>query len=705
MAKTRAEVMTVPCRALLCLPVALFLHACGDSGKTETLTSDPGQITLRRLNRTEYNNTVRDLLDDKQQPANQFPDDDVGEGFDNIGQVLSVSPLHIELWQRAAESLVAEALRPDGAPEQKQFGPDQLHHGSGVVRRGDDLVITSDNEISTLFELGLDGHYTIQIRAYEDHAGADFAHMEVSVDHRPPQVINVMATSAQPAVYKVEVDLFAGPHSLAIAFTNSLPDPGPVRALAVSWARIDGPAGKERPNPELAKILICTPKDDSRDEATSCAQKILGRFARLAWRRPPEADELKRLIELFQTGLDEEEDFVAGLKVAMQGVLMSPHFLYHVELDPDPDSQVPHPLTSFELASRLSYFLWSSAPDEALLNQAEAGGLSSADGITAEVGRLLADPRAAALVDNFAAQWLALRALDNAEPDTNTYSNFRPTLRTAMAEETRRYLREFFPQLGAPANLTLQQLPSAPFAYVNLELAQHYGLPAPVGTDWTRVSLEGTARRGVVTQGSVLLMTSYPSRTSPVRRGKWVLEQLLCSPPPPPPPNVIGNFGNGPGTGTLRQRLEQHRSNAFCAACHKSMDPIGFALENFDGIGTYRTMDGGAPVDASGVLPDGRTFQNATELADILAADPQLGRCALQKMFTFALGRVPTADDTPALDAIHNQLTTAGYPAAELALQIALSDAFRTRRGAAPATDQPVTPSTARTSSGQGGAP
>ena len=670
-----------------------------------TPPADPGQIILRRLNRTEYNNTVRDLLGDKQQPANQFPDDDVGEGFDNIGQVLSVSPLHIELWQRAAEALVAEALRPDGAPVQKQLGPEQLHYGAGVVRRGDDLVITSDNSLSTIFELGLDGRFTIQLRAYEEHAGDEFARMEVSIDHRPPQLIDVMATGAQPAVYKVETDLFAGPHNLEIAFTNALPGPGPTRALAVSWVRIEGPAGKERPNPELAKVLIYTPDDSSRSAAMSCAEKVLGRFARLAWRRPLEADELQRLLALFQTGLEEEEDFVAGLKVAMQGVLMSPHFLYHVEIDPEPDSPVPHPLTSFELASRLSYFLWSSAPDEELLSRAAAGALASSEGLTAEVARLLADPRAAALVDNFAAQWLALRALNNAEPDSAAYPGFRPTLRTAMAEETRRFLREFFPQPGAPASLTLQQLPSAPFTYVNQELAQHYGLPLPSGSDWARVSLEGTARRGVATQGSVLLMTSYPARTSPVRRGKWVLEQLLCSPPPPPPPNVIGDFGKGPGTGTLRQRLEQHRSNAFCAACHKSMDPIGFALENFDGIGTYRTTDGGAPVDASGVLPDGRSFQNATELAGILAADAQLGRCALQKMFTYALGRVPTADDTRTFDAIHDQLTASGYPAAELALQIVLSDAFRTRRGAVPTADLPATPSTARTSSGQGGAP
>lgn len=699
--------MTARSSALLCLPVACWLNACGSDSKPPTPGIDPGQITLRRLNRTEYNNTARDLLGNTQQLASQFPDDDVAEGFDNIGQVLSVSPLHVELWQRATEALVTEALRPDGAPVQKKFGPDALHGNTGVMRRGDDLVLSTDNVLSTLFELGLDGHYTFAIRAYEEHAGPDFARMEVSIDHRPPQVVSVMAVRDNPGLYKIEADLFAGPHELAIAFTNSLPQPGPIRSLAISWARVDGPAGQERPNPELAKILVCTPKDSSWDAAKDCAQQVLSRFARLAWRRPPETAEVKRLLELFQSGLEEEDDFIAGLKVAMQGVLMSPHFLYHVELDPDPGSPVPHPLTAFELASRMSYFLWSSTPDEELLAQAEAGTLASEDGIRQQVARMLADPRAAALVDNFAAQWLALRALTTAEPDPATYPNFRPSLRTAMAEETRRYLREFFPQPGAATpSMTLQQLPSAEFTFLNAELAQHYDLPAPTGSDWARVPLAGSARRGVLTQGSVLLMTSYPARTSPVRRGKWVLEQLLCSPPPPPPPNVIGDFGKGPGTGTLRQRLEQHRSNAFCAACHKSMDPIGFALENFDGIGTYRTMDGGAPVDASGVLPDGRSFHDATELATILAADPQLGRCALQKMFTYALGRVPTAEDAATLDAIHEPLSAAGYPAAQLVLQIALSEAFRNRRGEG---DGPsataVTPSTAQTRSGQGGTP
>lgn len=669
-----------------------------------TSVADPGQATLRRLTRTEYSNTVRDLLGNTQPLTNRFPDDDVADGFDNIAQVLSVSPLHVDLWQRAAEALTAEALRPDGAPVQKQFGLAQFHQSSGVMVRGSDLVISNNGEISTLFELALDGHYTFTIQAYEEHAGADSAQMAVSIDHRVPSLLSVAATAELPKLYTVEADLFAGPHSLAIALTNALPPgPGPARNLAVSWTRLVGPTGQERPNPQLAKILTCLPKDDSRAEARACGRQVLSHFARLAWRRPPTADELDRLLDLMLIGLEEEEDFVAGLKVALQGVLMSPHFLYRVELDPEPSLPTPHPVSALELASRLSYFLWSSTPDDELLQQAESGALLDADTISAQVGRMLADPKAAALVDNFAAQWLALRALASAEPDAATYPGFRPSLRPALAEETRRFLSEFFPRPGSPTpTLTLQQLPSAPFTFVNPELAQHYGLPVPPAGEWQQASLAATPRRGLLTQGSVLLMTSYPSRTSPVRRGKWVLEQLLCSPPPPPPPNVVGDFGQGPATGTLRQRLEQHRSNPFCAACHKSMDPIGFALESFDGIGAFRTLDAGQPVDTSGGLPDGRSFKDAAELAALLAADPQLGRCALQKMFTYALGRAPTADDAGALDAIHGQLAAGGSAAAEMTRQIALSYAFRNRRGEGAAAS---TPAARATGSLQGGTP
>lgn len=683
--------MTGRLRALLCLPIMYGLPACGDSAAPATPLHEPRPATLRRLTRTEYNHTARDLLGNGQRLGDRFPEDDVAHGFDNIAQVLSVSPLHVDLWQRAAEALATEALRPDGAPVQKQFGPERFHRSSGVIIRGDDLVFTANAGISTLFELPLDGKYTVFVRAYEDHAGADVAHMELSIDHRPPQVVPVAATAALPQVYQVEADLFAGPHELSITFTNALPGPGPGsdRALAVSWVRVMGPAGLSRPNPQRAQILSCTPGTAAEEQA--CARQILGRLARLAWRRPPSSEELARVLGLFQLGLAEESDFESGIRVALQGILMSPHFLYHVELDPDPTSPTAHPLTAFELASRLSYFLWSSAPDEPLLQQAESGGLADRDGVTAQVTRMLADPRAAALVDNFAAQWLALRALDSTEPDVMAYPSFRPSLRVAMAEETRRFLHEFFPQPGTAApQLGLQQLASASFTFVNQELSRHYGLPGPADLSWLRVPLDGTARRGLLTQGSVLLSTSYPSRTSPVRRGKWLLEQLLCSPPPPPPADVLGDFEKGPTTGTLRQRLEQHRRDPFCASCHKSLDPMGFALENFDGIGSYRTLDGGAPVDASGTLLDGRSFKDATELAALLAADPQLGRCALEKMFTYALGRAPTDDDQASLATMHGQLVPGGYLARELVLQIVLSDAFGRRRGEALPASQPT---------------
>jgi hypothetical protein len=323
----------------------------------------------------------------------------------------------------------------------------------------------------------------------------------------------------------------------------------------------------------------------------------------------------------------------------------------------------------------MSYFLWSTMPDDPLARLADEGRLRDEAVLRTQVQRMLADPKADALIDNFAAQWLYLRTLTDVQPDYAAFPAWTEELRQAMRTETQLTLRELFRGAG-----TLDQLLLGEFTFVNARLAQFYGLPAQGGT-FARVSLAGTPRRGVLTQGSLLTVTSYPTRTSPVKRGKWVLEQLLCSAPPPPPPGVEGLTDSPGARGSIRQRLEEHRKNPVCASCHSLMDPIGFGLENFSGIGAYRTMDNGAPVDASGKLPDGRTFAGARELAGLLATDPRFPRCTAEKLYTYALGRGPEELDQERLQALGNALVKSGYKAQDLITSIVLSETFRFRRG------------------------
>jgi hypothetical protein len=332
----------------------------------------------------------------------------------------------------------------------------------------------------------------------------------------------------------------------------------------------------------------------------------------------------------------------AGLTLALQAVLLSPNFLFRVELDPTPTATTPHPLNGYELASRLSYFLWSTMPDDQLTAAAAAGTLSNPTTLKAQVTRMLASPKAHALVDNFAGQWLATRAVQEITPDPTTFPKFDDKLRAAMAGETGAFFQDF-----VAGTLTGDQLLTADYTYVNDRLATHYGLPAVNSTNLVKVSLTGNAQRGgILGQASLLTVTSHPSRTSPVVRGKYVLTQLLCDDIPPPPANVdVGALDAAGATGTLRQRLEAHRSNPSCAACHGLMDPIGFGLENYDAIGAYRTMDGTDAIDASGTLPGGGTFSGRQELAQLIAGAPAYASCFTTKLYSYALGRLPEMTD------------------------------------------------------------
>jgi hypothetical protein len=367
------------------------------------------------------------------------------------------------------------------------------------------------------------------------------------------------------------------------------------------------------------------------------------------------------------------------MRVGLQAVLVSPHFLFRIERDPDPlNAEEVHEITEFELASRLSYFLWSSTPDDELLDLAARGRLRAS--LTRQVKRMLADPRSLALAENFAGQWLQLRNLDDAKPDPDRFPSFDDELRAAMKRES-----ELFFQAMVQEDRNILEFLDAKFTFLNERLAAHYGIAGVQGPEFRRVPLTGPERSGVLTHASVLTVSSYPTRTSPVIRGKWILENILNAPPPPPPPGVPNLDEEAVGnTGSLRQQLEKHRTNSVCASCHARMDPLGFGLENYDAIGAWRSRDGKFPIDVAGTLPNGQSFKSPVELKAILKADSGSFAAGLtEKLLTYALGRGLERYDRPAVQSISRRLATRGFRFSELVGGIVESMPFRMRRGEA----------------------
>jgi hypothetical protein len=392
-----------------------------------------------------------------------------------------------------------------------------------------------------------------------------------------------------------------------------------------------------------------------------------------------EVDSLMTMVALAKTNGDTIEQ---GYGLALQAALLSPNFVFRVEIDSSPTSMTPHALGDYELASRLSYFLWSTMPDDDLFEAAQAKTLATPATLAAQVARMLKSAKAQALVDNFAGQWLYVRKIDEAQPDTMAFPSFDEDLRGAMKTETQKLFSEIlFNGLGADKLLT------SDFTFVNDRLAKHYGLPLPGSSSFQRVSLLGnTQRGGFLANAGILMVTSHPTRTSPVLRGKWVMTELLCQDVPPPPPGVNVKIDmETMANETLRQRLERHRADAVCASCHKLMDPIGFGLENYDGIGAYRTTDGNVPIDSRGQLPDGQTFSGPQQLAALVAADPDFARCATQKLYTYALGRAPddaaTHLDGVTLDKLVDGFVKNGFRLDQLITSLVTSPTFLTRRG------------------------
>jgi hypothetical protein len=608
---------------------------------------DPGRVVPRRLNNREYANCVRDLFGVDFPAREVFPSDPIGHGFDTVGEAFSVSDELFEAYLDAAERIARDVFPfdPPGLGRMHRYGAAELQGRGG----GDPFVLATVGDALALHEFPRAGRYRVEVTAFGQQAGPETTRMGFVVDGRVLHELEVAATQAAPATYAHTLDVTGGEHAVGARFLNDYyqpQDPDPARRdrnLHVVSVEVIGPLGAPPLTETFVQLLARHP--DAGD-ALARRQALLADLARRVWRRPATRHEVLRLDHLTPVDAPLVEVLHAGL-VAM---LSSPAFLVRFEPDErELGAGGPRPLGGYELASRLSFFLWSSTPDGELLDAAESGALDSPQGRAREVERLLADPRSRALADGFAAQWLQLTGLEERDMDVERFPTWSAALARSMREES---LATFEALLRE--DRSLWELIDGDTTLVDERLARHYGIPAPEGGGFRRVSLAATERRGVLGHASVLAATSNPTRTSPVQRGKWVLDVLLGAPPPPPPPGV-GDLDESPeatAAASLRERLELHRAHPDCAACHAAMDPLGFGLERFDAVGRRRERDGEHPVDASGELPDGRRFDGPRELAALLRQDDAFLRNLARRILVYALGRDLERVDRPTVEAL-----------------------------------------------------
>ncbi len=683
----------------------------------------PGRPALHRLNRTEYANAVRDLLALDVDVTTLLPPDDSTHGFDNIADVLGVSPLLLESYVAAARKISRLAVANPAIPPSAETYVGAHDETQDTHREG--MPFGTRGGLRVTHHFPVDGEYEIRMRLErsqrDDVRGLHEPHeLELAVDGRR---MRLFALDGGPHMYRQEVydgetpaltaddhlvlraPLTAGPHTLTATFPvksfgvseslskpllRSYPTPNSVAGLpAVSSIIVTGPLGAtgRGDTPTRRRIFTCRPAGPDAEASevaeaagAACAERILAGLARRAYRGLATDDDVRELVGFYEAGRA-RGGFEAGIEAALWRLLASPKFLFRFEFDP-PDAApgAAYRLGDRELASRLSFFLWSSIPDEPLLAAAERGELRRPGELERQVRRMLADPRAAALVDNFAGQWLYLRNLAHIVPEPRRFRNFDNNLRRAFRRET----ELLFASIVAEDRSVLELL-DADYTFVNERLARHYGIPGVRGSHFRRVAVTDEHRRGLLGHGSILTVTSYANRTSPVLRGKWVLENLLGAPPPPPPadvPDLPEEDGSGPAL-TMRERLAAHRANPVCASCHATMDPIGFGLENFDAVGAWRQSDSGEPIDASGTLPSGAAFEGPAELRGALLARPEaFVRALTVKLATYALGRGVEPFDAPAIRAILAEAAGSDYAFSSLVLGIARSVPFQMREAA-----------------------
>jgi hypothetical protein len=728
---------------------------------SDASSADPGRVTARRLNRTEYNNTIRDLLGVSIHPADEFPVDDAGYGFDNIGDVLSMSPMLMEKYMSAAQTVSKVAVYGETYPAEPtqivKLLPKKFQDDTPAA--GNVLPYSFRGAAYGTLHVPVDGEYEFRFR-YANYRGANADLVDQPADaarggrgraaaagsagppgapgdagtpagrgrgagrggrgfalrppptpeelkareekaraEAPPEPLNFTIDGATVYSYTVEgsgafdyshgenifrTRLSAGDHAMRASFPglanianprNNV-NPDLRRKLYIDYVIVLGPFSPSTAPPASFKnIFIC---GEPGHYTQACARHIIENLATRAYRRPATPQEVQKLASLAAL-VQKKDSFEESIRVVLEAVLMSPNFLFRIEQDQPaalPAGAGAYPVSDYELASRLSYFLWSSMPDDELMQAAAKRLLRQPSVLNAELQRMLGDPKSAALVENFGGQWLNLRLMDRKKPDAQKFNVVDDELLDAMRQETIRFVDAVIHE-----DRSILDFIDGRFTFVNGPLARYYGIKGVDGEPLQRVDLDGDERSGIVTQGSVLTISSYATRTSPVLRGKWVLDNLLGAAPPPPPPGVPALLEADLGTAaSMRQRLEQHRANPSCSVCHNQMDPMGFGLENYDAAGAWRTREGNFEIDSSGTLPDGRSFTGATGLKQILRAQSDaFARNFVEKLLTYALGRGLESTDRPVVDQIRGELARNGYRFSTLVTAIAGSRPFQMR--------------------------
>jgi len=652
---------------------------------------DAGRVIAHRLNREEYANTVRDLLGVDFPADEEFPADDSGYGFDNIGDVLTVSPALMQEYLAAAEEIAARAVGGDPLPP------------PGFANRRDRLRRVGPGVIEMKYPVDYDAEYLVKVNLNGYRSGsAKPVSLQISVDGKPVRTVDVdvrmsdvnrQGGNTQRQVEEVRVFLTANEHTFRAEFLNDdfVKDLGE-RALTNPHSNIfpesfeiGGPYAPSQPHRVPKKVLICDPVT-----GPACVKSILTTLAHHAYRRPATEAEVSDLIAIYDKASQAGYTPKQSLQFAIADALVNPQFLFRIERDPAPGTTAP--IGDSELASRLSYFLWSSSPDDELLRLAELNQLHQTQILDAQVRRMLADPRSAALAENFGGQWLQTRSLDAIWPDPAKFPEWNVTLRDEMRTETRLFFEAVMRE-----NRPIGDFIDGRYTFLNENLSNYYGIPGVTGSDFRRVDLKNAdalRRSGVFTQASVLTVSSYPTRTSVVLRGKYLLETVLNDPPPPPPPDVPALNEQTVGIAkSLRQQMETHRADPLCASCHLKMDVLGFGLENYDAIGRWRITDGRFPIDASGTFPNGKTFNGPAAMKAILLDNmPDFVRCLTEKMLTYALGRGVESYDRPAVDAVVREAAVGDNRFQSLILGIVHSVPFQQHHAAPEETEpRPIT--------------
>ncbi|MEE8348561.1 MAG: DUF1592 domain-containing protein [Acidobacteriota bacterium] len=678
-----------------------------------TARPNPGRPAIQRLNRAEYTNAIRDLLAVDIDGASLLPADDVSYGFDNIGDVLSVSTMLMERYLSAARKVTQLALG-DSTLRSETYDVHRFLVQEDRVSEG--LPFGSRGGLAVRHSFPLDGDYWIKIRLRRDYSGEqilgiDQPHqLDVRLDGERIKLFKIggeqdtPGSDAQkdPVEYQrrgdsgleVRFSADAGTRTVGVTFVKETTVPEGIfqprlagietkywrdNPLSVNRVTISGPHDAKGPGdtPSRRRIFLCRPIGS--DDGKACAERILSTLARRAYRRPVTDADIQTLLGLYSE-VQSSQGFEAGIGMALRAILVSPEFLFRIVRDPaDVAPDTAYQISEVELASRLSFFLWSSIPDDQLLDSAEAGQLRDPARLEEQVRRLLSDSRSRALVDNFAGQWLYLRNVPLVTPEQSVFPSFDENLRQAFRRET-----ELFFESMLLEDRSVMDLLTADYTFVNERLARHYQIPNIYGNHFRRVTLGDEHRKGLLGQGSILTVTSYANRTSPVLRGKWLLENILGTPPPPPPPNVpaLKDRGQDGEALSVRERMEQHRANPVCASCHMVMDPLGFALENFDGIGKWRmTSEANTPIDASGVLPDGTRFEGPAGLRELLVSRrQQFVTTVTEKLLTYALGRGVESYDAPAVRKIVQEAAPTDYRWSSIVMGIIKSVPFQMRR-------------------------